>query len=182
VQFLVLSGGTRPPSGPQLWALTFQFPGQPSGGQQDAQLRVGEGFAGMEPNRPGAHIQRIVEIDFGPLMGVGRNENDASLVRALQVGHQEVGQQEGGQVVHLAVPLEAILGGHLGVGKDHAGIVHQHIDPLEFRHQLAGKVMDTAQGTQVQVAGLHEVSLRRIVIRRPQGGATPVPLFTYWYA
>lgn len=150
--------------GPELCALTFQFPGHPTGGKEHAELGVGKCFAGVELHRPGAHIQGIVEIDFGALMGMGGNEEDASLLRALQMWQEQVGQQEVGQIVHLAVPFEAILRGHLSVGEYHSGIVHQHIDPLEFRHQLAGKVMDTTQRTEVQVACLHEVPVHRIVI------------------
>lgn len=116
----------------------------------------------MKLNGPGAHIEWIVEIDFGRLMRVSGHEDNATLLRLPQMRQQQLRQQKRRQIVDLAVRLEAIGGGQTRVAEHHARIVDQHIDSLEFSHQLPGKTMDALQRAQIQLTCLDKVTFRRI--------------------
>ena len=95
----------------------------------------------------------IVPVDVAADMGEAGEDNDARRIALLQQGKQPFGQREVADMVGAKLPLEPIGGVAEGAGHD-AGIVHQHVDPVEPLAGLARAGFDRCERGEVAHDGI----------------------------
>ena len=103
---------------------------------------VGELRLGIDGHAPvAAPPAEVVEVDPAPAMDVGGDVHDAGGAAVREPAEQEMGQQEGRQVVDGEDGLDAV-DGHGVAEIHHARVVHEHMQPGIRGEQRLGQAAD----------------------------------------
>ena len=91
---------------------------------------------------------QVARVEARELVGVGGHVHDPRARPFEQAGQQVVGQQEGRQVVHREGGLEPV-GCLTATQHRDAGVVQQHVDPLEPLVELGSHAPDVVEPLEV---------------------------------